>query len=77
MTTPHPVAPPTTMVRTITNRSMPEIRTVIDRRRQAMKPPSSIPGRKKTEASVVPAVVLFCAMVVVPLAVVVMVNVEV
>ena len=73
----HPRAPLTKMAPTSSRSSMPPMRTVNDRRRHAMKLPSNRPGRKKTAASVGPCVVLFWAMVAVPLAVVVMVNVEV
>lgn len=77
MMLPHPRAPPTKMAPTSSRSIMPPMRTVNDRRRHAMKLPSNRPGRKKTAASVGPCVVLFGAMVAVPLAIVVMVSVEV
>jgi hypothetical protein len=74
---PQPIAPPASTVPTNSRSSMPRTRTVNDRRRHAMKPPSNRLGRRNIPASVGPGVVLFSAIVAVPLAVVVMVNFEV
>ena len=77
MPSPHPMAPPTSVAPSSSTSSKPPIRTVNDRRRHAMKLPSNRLGRKKIAASVGPGIVLFWEMTAVPLAVVVMVNVEV
>jgi hypothetical protein len=76
MPEPHPMGPPIIAVPTNSKSSMPRTLAGSDRRRHAMKPPNK-PGRKKPAASVAPGVVLFWAMVATPLAVVVMVSVEV